>query len=87
MVPVGTRRIVSRHITVVCAFGGTGSGGRGPGGHAGALPGPQTNQALLIALVLAFATGVVTIAVGSLCAAWVAIGHGILGLVVVLLVT
>ncbi|GGL56016.1 hypothetical protein GCM10011575_12970 [Microlunatus endophyticus] len=50
-------------------------------------PGPQTNQALLIALVLAFATGVVTIAVGSLCAAWVAIGHGILGLVVVLLVT
>jgi len=49
-------------------------------------PGRQTNQALLVALVLAFGTGVVTIAVGSPRGAWIAIGHGILGLAVVLLV-
>lgn len=49
-------------------------------------PGRQTNQALLVALVLAFGTGVATIAVGSPNGALVAIGHGAAGLAVVLLV-
>lgn len=49
-------------------------------------PGRQTNQALLVALVLAFGTGVATIAVGSGNGALVAIGHGIAGLAVVLLI-
>lgn len=35
-------------------------------------PGRQTNQALLVMLVLAFATGVATVAIGSPDGAWVA---------------
>lgn len=46
----------------------------------------QTNQALLVALMLAFGTGVITIATGSPSGAWVAIGHGLCGLAVVLLI-
>lgn len=49
-------------------------------------PGRRTNQALLVALLLAFGTGVATIAIGSPNGAWVAIGHGICGLALVLLV-
>lgn len=49
-------------------------------------PGRQTNQALLVVLLLAFGTGVATVAVGSPDGAWVAIGHGICGLAVVLLI-
>lgn len=49
-------------------------------------PGRQTNQALLVVLLLAFGTGVATIAIGSPNGAWVAIGHGICGLAVVLLI-
>src|SRR5262249_45141291 len=48
-------------------------------------PGRQTNQALLVAVLLTFGTGVATIAVGSPNGAWVAIGHGICGMAVVLL--
>ena len=49
-------------------------------------PGRQTNQALLIVLLFAFGTGVATVAVGSPDGAWVAIGHGICGMAVVLLI-
>jgi DMSO/TMAO reductase YedYZ molybdopterin-dependent catalytic subunit len=49
-------------------------------------PGRQTNQALLVVLLLAFGTGVATVAIGSPNGAWVAIGHGICGLAVVLLI-
>ena len=49
-------------------------------------PGRQTNLALLVVLLVAFGTGVATIAVGSPNAAWVATGHGICGLAVVLLI-
>jgi DMSO/TMAO reductase YedYZ molybdopterin-dependent catalytic subunit len=49
-------------------------------------PGRQTNQALLVALLLAFGTGVATVAIGSPDGAWVAIGHGICGMAVVLLI-
>jgi DMSO/TMAO reductase YedYZ molybdopterin-dependent catalytic subunit len=49
-------------------------------------PGRQTNQALLVAVLLTFGTGVATIAVGSPNGAWVAIGHGICGMAVVLLI-
>lgn len=49
-------------------------------------PGRQTNQALLVALLLAFGTGVATIAIGSPNGAWVAVGHGICGLAVLLLI-
>jgi DMSO/TMAO reductase YedYZ molybdopterin-dependent catalytic subunit len=49
-------------------------------------PGRQTNQALLVVLLLAFGTGVATIAIGSPDGAWVAIGHGICGMAVVLLI-
>ena len=49
-------------------------------------PGRQTNLALLVVLLIAFGTGVATIAVGSPNGAWVAIGHGICGLAVVLLI-
>jgi len=49
-------------------------------------PGRQTNQALLVVLVFAFGTGVATIAIGSPDGRWVAIGHGICGLAVVLLI-
>lgn len=49
-------------------------------------PGRQTNLALLVVLLLAFGTGVATIAIGSPDGAWVAIGHGICGMAVVLLI-
>lgn len=49
-------------------------------------PGRQTNQALLVVLLFAFGTGVATIAIGSPDGAWVAVGHGICGMAVVLLI-
>ncbi|MDR2988072.1 MAG: molybdopterin-dependent oxidoreductase, partial [Nocardiopsaceae bacterium] len=49
-------------------------------------PGRQTNQALLVVLLFAFATGVATVAIGSPDGAWVAIGHGISGMAVLLLI-
>jgi len=45
-----------------------------------------TNQALLVALVLVFGTGVATVAIGSPSGRWAAIAHGIAGLVILLLV-
>jgi len=49
-------------------------------------PGRETNQALLVVLLIAFGTGVATVAIGAPAGAWVAIGHGICGIAVVLLV-
>jgi hypothetical protein len=49
-------------------------------------PGRQTNQALLVVLLFAFGTGIATVAIGSPDGAWVAIGHGICGVAVVLLI-
>jgi hypothetical protein len=49
-------------------------------------PGRQVNQALLGVLLLTFGTGVATVAVGSANQSWVAIGHGICGMAVVLLI-
>src|SRR5215470_510108 len=49
-------------------------------------PGRQTNQALLVVLLFTFGTGVATVAIGSPTGAWVAIGHGICGMAVVLLI-
>lgn len=48
--------------------------------------GRVTNQTLLVALVLVFGTGVATVAIGSASGRWAAIGHGIAGLVILLLV-
>ena len=45
-----------------------------------------TNQALLVALVLVFGTGVATVAIGPASGQWVAIAHGIAGPVILLLV-
>src|SRR5262249_60662074 len=49
-------------------------------------PGRQTNQALLVMLLFAFGTGVATVAIGSPDGRWAAIGHGICGMAVVLLI-
>ena len=49
-------------------------------------PGRQTNQALLVVLLVAFGTGVAAVAIGSPAGAWVAVGHGVCGLAVVLLI-
>jgi hypothetical protein len=49
-------------------------------------PGRQVNQALLVVLLLTFGTGVAAIAIGSPNESWVAIGHGICGMAVVLLI-
>ena len=49
-------------------------------------PGRQTNQALLVVLLFTFGTGVATVAIGSPDGAWVAMGHGICGMAVVLLI-
>src|SRR5215510_8868214 len=49
-------------------------------------PGRQTNQARLVVLLFAFGTGVATVAIGSPNGAWVAVGHGICGMAVVLLI-
>jgi DMSO/TMAO reductase YedYZ molybdopterin-dependent catalytic subunit len=49
-------------------------------------PGRQVNQALLVVLLFAFGTGVAAIAIGSPNESWVAIGHGICGMAVVLLI-
>jgi DMSO/TMAO reductase YedYZ molybdopterin-dependent catalytic subunit len=48
--------------------------------------GRQTNEALLVVVLLTFGTGVATVAIGSPSGAWVGIGHGICGLAVVLLI-
>jgi Oxidoreductase molybdopterin binding domain len=45
-----------------------------------------TNQAVLVALVLVFGTGVATVAIGSPSGRWAAVAHGIAGLVILLLV-
>jgi hypothetical protein len=45
-----------------------------------------TNLTLLGALALAFLTGAAAQATGSARGAWVAVGHGVVGLVVVVLV-
>ena len=49
-------------------------------------PGRQVNQALLVVLLFTFGTGVAAIAIGSPNESWVAIGHGICGMAVVLLI-
>jgi hypothetical protein len=49
-------------------------------------PGRVTNLALLVALLLAIATGTGAVAAGSAGGRWVAITHGIVGVAVVLLV-
>ena len=49
-------------------------------------PGRQVNQALLVILLLTFGTGVAAVAIGSPNQSWVAIGHGICGMAVVLLI-
>jgi hypothetical protein len=49
-------------------------------------PGRQTNQTLLVVLLLVFGTGVATVAVGSPHGDWVAIGHGICATAVVLVI-
>ena len=50
------------------------------------VPARSTNLALLCALVLAFATGVGAVWTGSARGAWVVIGHGLVGVTVVLLI-
>src|ERR1700760_3431432 len=49
-------------------------------------PGRQVNQALLVVLLFAFGTGVAAITIGSPNESWVAVGHGICGMAVVLLI-
>ena len=49
-------------------------------------PGRQTNEALLVGLLLAFGTGIATVAIGSPDGAWVAVGHAVCGIAVVLLI-
>ena len=49
-------------------------------------PGRQVNQVLLVVLLFAIGTGVAAIAIGSPNGSWVAIGHGICGMAVVLLI-
>src|SRR5262245_33158883 len=49
--------------------------------------GRQTNLALLVVLLFAFGTGVAAVAIGSPDGAWVAIGHGIGGIAVGLLIS
>ena len=49
-------------------------------------PGRQVNQALLVVLLLVFGTGIAAVAIGSPSESWVAIGHGICGMAVVLLI-
>ncbi|MBO0832682.1 MAG: molybdopterin-dependent oxidoreductase [Actinobacteria bacterium] len=49
-------------------------------------PGRQTNQALLVVLLFVFGTGIATVAIGSPGGRWAAIGHGIFGVAVVLLI-
>jgi hypothetical protein len=45
-----------------------------------------TNQALLVVLVLVFATGVATVAVGSPGGRWAAVSHGVAGMAILLLI-
>jgi DMSO/TMAO reductase YedYZ molybdopterin-dependent catalytic subunit len=66
--------------------GGQSAAARGPLRTLLRPPGRQTNQALLVVLLFAFGTGVATVAIGSPDGAWVAVGHGICGLAVVLLI-
>lgn len=49
-------------------------------------PGRITNLALLVALLLAFATGTGVVAAGSSQGRWVALAHGVVGVAVVLLI-
>src|ERR1700745_3126922 len=49
-------------------------------------PRRQVTQALLVVLLFAFGTGVAAITIGSLNESWVAVGHGICGMAVVLLI-
>ena len=49
-------------------------------------PGRQTNQVLLVVLLLVYATGIAALSVGSASGAWVGIAHGIAGIAVVLLI-
>ncbi len=49
-------------------------------------PGRQTNQALLVVLLLGYATGIAAVSVGSAGGAWVGIAHGIAGIAVVVLI-
>jgi DMSO/TMAO reductase YedYZ molybdopterin-dependent catalytic subunit len=49
-------------------------------------PGRMTNLTLLVALLLAFATGIGVVAAGSPPGRWVALAHGVVGVTVVLLV-
>jgi len=74
-------------MTLVMARRGSGSrSARSPLQKLLRPPGRQSNQALLVALLLVFGTGVATVAIGSPDGAWVAIGHGICGMAVVLLI-
>ena len=49
-------------------------------------PARITNQALLVALVLVFGTGVATVATGSPSGRWAAITHGVAGMAILLLI-
>lgn len=49
-------------------------------------PGRQTNQVLLVVLLLVYATGIAALSVGSASGAWVGIAHGIAGIAIVLLI-
>src|SRR5262249_10700410 len=50
------------------------------------VPARAANLALLCALLLAFATGVGAVWTGSARGAWVVVGHGLVGIVVILLI-
>jgi hypothetical protein len=49
-------------------------------------PARITNQALLVALVLVFGTGVATVATGSPSGRWAAVTHGVAGMAILLLI-
>jgi len=62
---------------------------RAPGRFRAILRAPAgriTNQVLLVALMLVFGTGVVTVATGSPGGRWAAIAHGVAGMVILLLI-
>jgi len=50
------------------------------------VPGRRTNVALLLALTLAFATGVGAVATGSARGRWVVVAHGVVAMAVILLI-
>ena len=49
-------------------------------------PGRQTNQVLLVVLLVVYATGIAAVSVGTPGGAWVGIAHGIAGVAIVLLI-